>query len=65
MHIRLLVVGKPGRGPESELVERYAKVDQERIREALSRVKLPALNPAIEYAVSTPIAFERKAALAK
>jgi integrase len=48
-----------------ELVERYAKVEQERIREALSRVKLPALNPASEYTVSTPIAFEKKAALAK
>ena len=48
-----------------ELVERYAKVDHERIRQTLSRVKLPSATPANEYAVSTPITFERKAALAK
>lgn len=48
-----------------ELVERYAKVDRERIRETLSRIKQPSPIPASDYAVSTPIPFERKTALAK
>lgn len=48
-----------------ELVERYSKVNEQRIREALSRVPLPSPKSAAEYAVSTPTEKAGLVALAK